>query len=444
MKAKTILLVAIPILILSFHTCTKAENGSGNENGKLPTLTTTSITKITGISAVSGGNITLEGSSTVTSRGVCWSTGTSPTTLDSKSSDGAGVGTFVSNLSNLNGNTTYFVRAYATNATGSGYGMAFSFKTLGNVPTVATMDATNINATGAKLIGTIQNNLLSTVVTFEYGTTTSYGTSVTASPSPVTDTNKVAVTFNLTGLTVNTSYHYRIKAVNSAGISYGDDKVFTTTPTATDTDGNTYNTIKIGDQIWMQENLKTSKFNDNSSITLIADNTAWTNTTGAGFCFYNNDASTYKATYGALYNWYAVSSGKLCPLGYHMPTDAEWKQLELYLGMSQSDVDKEAWRASGGVGNKIREVGNAHWTNTWTLGTNSSGFTALPAGLRNQNGNFQDIGTSVRFWSSTPYINTAAPYDIIGGWARTTNGYDIVYRGGNLIHYGTSVRCLKD
>jgi len=96
------------------------------------------------------------------------------------------------------------------------------------------------------------------------------------------------------------------------------------------------------------------------------------------------------------------------------------------------------------VCNKIREVGNAHWTNTWTLGTNSSGFTALPAGLRNQNGNFQDIGTSVRFWSSTPYINTAAPYDIIGGWARTTNGYDIVYRGGNLIHYGTSVRCLKD
>jgi len=444
MKVKTVFFAAIPIIILSFHTCTKDENGNGSGNGKLSTLTTTTITNITGISAVSGGNITLEGSSTVTARGICWSTGNTPTISDSKSSDGAGVGTFVSSLTNLNGNTTYFVRAYATNSTGSGYGMAVSFKTLGNVPAVTTMDAININATGAKLNGTIKNNLLSPVVTFEYGTTTSYGNSVTASPSPVTDTNKIAVTYILTGLTVNTVYHFRIKAVNSAGTSYGDDKVFTTTLSITDVDGNTYNTIKIGDQTWMQENLKTTKFNDNTSITLITDNTVWTNTTGAGFCFYNNDASAYKATYGALYNWYAVSSGKLCPIGYHMPTDAEWKQLELYLGMSQSDVDKETWRASGGVGNKIREVGNAHWINTWTLGTNSSGFTALPAGMRNQDGNFQDIGLSVRFWSSTPYINTYAPYDIIGGWARTTNGSDMVYRGGNLIHYGTSVRCVKD
>jgi uncharacterized protein (TIGR02145 family) len=444
MKIKTTLLATIPIIILSFITCTKNENETDKTDGNLPSVGTTPITNITGISAESGGNITLEGSNTVTARGVCWSTGSTPTISDSKSSDGAGVGAYISILTNLKGNTIYFVRAYATNAAGTGYGMAVSFKTLGNIPTATTLDANNINSTSANLYGTIKNNLLSTEVTFEYGTTISYGSSITATPSPITDTNLIAVSSNLTGLTQNTAYHYRIKAVNSAGISYGNDKVFTTTLLVTDADGNTYNTVKIGTQIWMQENLRTTKFNDNNPITLITDNATWTNTTSPGFCFYNNDASTYKTVYGALYNWYAVSSGKLCPLGYHMPTDTEWKQLELYLGMSQSDVDKEDWRASGAVGNKIREVGKAHWTNNWTQATNSSGFTALPSGIRNQYGSFQDIGISVWFCSSTPYYNTSAPYDIIGGWARRTNGYDQIARAGILIHYGTSVRCLKD
>jgi uncharacterized protein (TIGR02145 family) len=444
MEMKTTLSASILIFILYFTACTKSENGTDNKDGNLPSLTTTSITNITGISGVGGGNVTSEGTSTVTSRGVCWSTENTPNISESKTSDGAGVGVFISNLTNLNGNTVYFVRAYATNASGTGYGMAVSFKTLGNTPTIVTIDANNISSISANLIGTIKNNLLSTVVTFEYGTTISYGTSKTSSPSTITDTNLVGVTCTLTGLIQNTTYHYRIKAVNSAGTSYSDDKVFTTSLAVTDVEGNIYSTVKIGSQTWMQENLRTTKFNDNNPITLGTDNDIWTNTNNPAFCFYDNEASTYKIIYGALYNWNAVSSGKLCPLGYHIPTDSEWKQLELYLGMSQSDVDKEAWRGSGYVGNKIREASNTYWTNSWTQATNSSGFTALPAGRRNQIGNFQQIGMTVIFWSSTPYYNTTAPYDIIGGWARITNGYDLVYRGGVLTHEGASVRCLKD
>ena len=218
---KTFRFIGLSFLVISsiFHSCKKEE---------VPTLTTSAITNIAGTSATSGGTITSEGSGTIIARGVCWSTGTTPTITDNKTTDGAGAGTFTSSISGLNGATNYYVRAYATNSVGTGYGMAMSFTTLGQVPTATTQAATNITTTEAVLNGTVNANYLSSDVTFEYGTSTSYGQIVTATQSPITGNTNTNISANITGLIVGTTYHFRVKATNSLGTINGDDLTFTT------------------------------------------------------------------------------------------------------------------------------------------------------------------------------------------------------------------------
>jgi hypothetical protein len=215
---KNLTFLVIFLLILS----------TGCEKGKVPIITTSSVSNITGTSAVCGGNITSEGSSTVITRGVCWSTNLTPKLTDNKTTDGAGAGSFSSNITDLNGATIYYTRAYATNGTGTGYGMVMSFTTFGQSPLPTIGAATNINTTTATLKGTVNANYLSTVVTFEYGISTSYGDISTATQSPVTGNANTNVSANITGLTVATIYHYRIKAVNSLGTTYSNDITFTT------------------------------------------------------------------------------------------------------------------------------------------------------------------------------------------------------------------------
>ena len=190
---KNHLAIIILIVVIIASGCEKKD--------EVPVVTTSPISNITGITATSGGNITDEGSSTVTSRGVCWSTGSTPTISDNKTTDGAGAGSFSSNLTNLNGATNYYVRAYASNSTGTGYGMAMSFTTLGQSPLPTITSATSFNATDATLNGSVNPNYLSTIVTFEYGTTTSYGNSITATQSPITGKNTGNVSAKITGVT---------------------------------------------------------------------------------------------------------------------------------------------------------------------------------------------------------------------------------------------------
>ena len=212
----------LPILVIIVVTIL-----TGCKKEKVPVITTTSVTGITGTTATSGGNITDEGSSTVITRGVCWSTGLKPTIADTKTTDGAGAGSFSSNLTGLNAATVYYVRAFATNTIGTGYGMAMSFTTLGQSPTVTTLAATNINSTVATLNGSVNANFLSTDLTFEYGTTINYGNTIIATQSPVTGNTNTNVSANITGLIEGTTYHYRIVAVNSLGTTYGSDMTFT-------------------------------------------------------------------------------------------------------------------------------------------------------------------------------------------------------------------------
>ena len=155
----------------------------------------------------------------------------------------------------------------------------------------------------------------------------------------------------------------------------------------TDGDGNHYSVVQIGTQIWMGENLKTTKYNDGTSIPNVIDKVAWSNLTTPGYCWYNNDVAN-EITYGALYNWHAVNSNKLAPLGWHIPTDTDWTTLTDYLGGNNI------------AGGKLKDAGNTHYLSPNTGATNSSGFTALPGGYRFE-GIFYKKDSLAEFWSST-------------------------------------------
>jgi uncharacterized protein (TIGR02145 family) len=193
-----------------------------------------------------------------------------------------------------------------------------------------------------------------------------------------------------------------------------------------DIEGNTYKTVTIGTQTWMAENLRVARYKNGTTILLVTENTAWDNLTTPGYCWYNNDEATNKATYGALYNWYTVSTGNLCPAGWHVPTDAEWTTLTTYLN------------GESVAGGKLKETGTAHWASPNTGATNETGFTALPGGDRDGNGAYNGIGSYGYWWGSTEYSTTNA-------WLRDMSyNYSGVYRNTNTKQFGFSVRCLRD
>jgi uncharacterized protein (TIGR02145 family) len=204
--------------------------------------------------------------------------------------------------------------------------------------------------------------------------------------------------------------------------------------TVTDADGNVYNTVTIGTQVWMVENLKTTKYNDGTDIPLITDNAAWTGLSTPGYCWYGNNIVN-KDIYGGLYNWYTVNTGKLCPTGWHMPTDEEWKILEMYLGMTQAQADVTTnWRGTD-QGTQLKSTSG--W-NSGGNGTNTSGFSALPGGYRWYDGSFNNVGENSSLWSSAVFdTNDALGRNLYYG----ING---VLRSNFYKRDGFSVRCLKN
>jgi hypothetical protein len=195
----------------------------------IPVLSTAVVGNVTESTATCGGNITSDGRSAIIIFGVCWSTSAKPTiNNDSKTVSGLGTGPFTISIDGLTGGTAYWVRAYATNSVGTAYGNDITFTTLGQAPTAITDSTTNISGTTATLNGIVNANYLPTTVTFEYGTTASYGSTVTAIQGEVTGNNSTNVSADISVLTPNTDYHFRIKAVNNLGTVYGDDITFIT------------------------------------------------------------------------------------------------------------------------------------------------------------------------------------------------------------------------
>jgi uncharacterized protein (TIGR02145 family) len=209
-------------------------------------------------------------------------------------------------------------------------------------------------------------------------------------------------------------------------------------PTVTDIDGNVYQTVLIGDQCWMMENLKVTHYCNGDAIPKVTNDTEWQGLTTGALCNYDNNES-HVATYGRLYNWYAVADSRgLAPEGWHVATDEDWKRLEMYLGMSQAEADAEGWRGTD-EGGKLKEAGVAHWLPPNEGATNESGFAALPGGFRsNDSGIFGGIGIDGPLWTSTQH-NTS---DVYG---RGLNySLSAVNRGHGDKRVGASVRCVKD
>jgi uncharacterized protein (TIGR02145 family) len=199
--------------------------------------------------------------------------------------------------------------------------------------------------------------------------------------------------------------------------------------TVTDIDGNVYNTVTIGTQVWMAENLKTTKYRNGEAIPHITDNTTWYNLTTGAYYNYNNNTS-YGAVYGKLYNWFAVTDSRnIAPTGWHVPTDAEWTTLTTYLG------------GESVAGGKLKEAGTSHWASPNTGATNETGFTALPCGYRlDTTGTVADTSHLSNFWSSSENIGS---YN--AAWFKS-----ITYNTGALIRSysdkrsGYTVRCVRD
>lgn len=203
-----------------------------------------------------------------------------------------------------------------------------------------------------------------------------------------------------------------------------------------DVDGNVYKKIKIGKQWWMAENLKTTRYNNEEPIDYPGeDNDSWKTYTKGVYAWCNNDINS-KDIYGGLYNWYAVNTGKLCPVGWHVSSDDEWKILEKYLGMTLEETDIEGLRGTP-AGGKLKETGIMHWLEPNFGATNESGFTALPAGTRDPDGSFSGMYEVSCWWTSTPSVP--------GPWKRYIGyGDDNIGRDRNDKACGWSVRCVKN
>ncbi|MCX6303051.1 MAG: expansin EXLX1 family cellulose-binding protein [Bacteroidia bacterium] len=204
------------------------------------------------------------------------------------------------------------------------------------------------------------------------------------------------------------------------------DKTVTFTFSAcTDGDNNNYPVVQIGSQIWMAENLRTTKLNDGISLTLESRNDYWSWTWDASYCWYDNNETANKNTYGALYNWYSINTGRLCPAGWRLPTNTETASLVSYLGTADA-------------GSKLKEAGTSHWTGN-TGATNESGFKALPGGYRDGNdGVFSGIGNNNYMWGfNEDNINNAWSHYL------TATGSELT-EASKLKQYGYSVRCIKN
>ena len=329
----------------------------------IPSVTTTAVGNITGNSATVGGNVTSDGGETVFDRGVCYSTTPFPTVSDNCIHIGQGTGSFSDNLNGLQPETTYYIRAFAINSIGVGYGSEVSFTTT----------------------------------------------------------------------TSNTAQ---------------DGQPCSGTPTLTDIDGNIYNTVQIGQQCWMKENLRTSKYADNMPI--LAGNT-YSCTEPYRYAPDNNESNV--PTHGYLYNWAAVMNGAsssnanpsvvqgICPTGWHVPSDAEWTQLinhvssqSQYVCGSDNTYIAKALASTTGWSSSANTcaVGNT------PSGNNASGFSALPTG--NYGGDWIYFGNDATFWSATEHYGYSCE-----AWYRHLS-YDFAYemRYYDVMSVGMSVRCVRD
>lgn len=425
-------------------------SGCKEEEPPVLIINTAPVTGITTNSAISGGNISSNLGPEVIARGVVLSTSDKPgyPTLESNdviTYDGEGDGEFKSEMTGLLPLTSYRVRAYASFDFDTFYGPAFEF-TSKSLPEVKTTAAWNITGTfvviGGKLVHDGESPV--TFVGVCWGTHEEPDLSGNYTNAHVIQGGFFS---RIEGLEPNTTYYARAYATNDMGTGYGEQISFTTLEdetvgTVTDIDGNKYATVKYGNQEWMTENLRVTRYNDGTPISFIPENYDWWMNTSPAY-------SWYRMAYGALYNWYAIdqdSNGgrNICPVGWHVPDHDEWEELQNYLIIEGYNYDGSAsgnmiakamaapptWKYSSDIG--------APGNSDFPAKINASGFSALPGGHRDSNGSFNYIGHYGTWWSSTKYSHE---YILVR---------EIVYLRSRLeftwstMGRGLSVRCMRE
>lgn len=295
------------------------------------------------------------------------------------------------------------------------------------VPEVYAFEPSNVTETQAMVMSEVMSDGGSPLITRGVVWSTLPKPTV-ALPSKTSEgTAQGMLTSTITGLTAATTYYVRAYATNANGTGYSQDVIISTPltgTTVTDFDGNVYNTVLIGTQTWLAQNLKTTKLNDGTPIPNVTDETAWNLLSTPGYAWYANDNVTY-ADYGILYNWYTVGTGTLCPAGWHVPTDTEWSTLSSFLGGIMV------------AGGKLKETGTAHWTMPNTNATDEFGFTALPGGFRSYMGPFMDVTMAGNWWTSS--MISVDPANVI-----ITYGTGELMISQGMSGMGHSVRCLQD
>lgn len=407
-------LILFPILLL-FYSCEKAE---------IPSLYTVAIFDQENEKLVSGGEIISDGGAPIIAKGVCWNLNGNPTIDDTKTLDGAGNANYSSEVKDLALANTYYLRAYAINSEGVGYGQVIKIITANpKLATIKTIEGTDIDVNSITLKAELIDNGKAQI--------TEKGICWGTNELPTTSDKKVSVTSNenifetnITNLEINTTYYFRSYAINSVGTSYGNQLSYKTKDSVVDVEGNSYKIVKIGDQIWMAENLKTTKYNDGVSLMFTSSSYDWLMQTKGAYCWTHDDPS-YKNIYGAYYNFNAVKTGKLAPKGWRVPTQADWVQLQNHLGGPAT---------SGG---KLKSTGN-RWEFPNLGASNESGFNALPASYRSKvNGTNPFVGQYSLFWSSTPGTNGAGRFMLY--YYDATSNFDF-----DSETFGFNVRCIKE
>ena len=368
----------------------------------------------------------------IQSRGICWSTSMNPTINGNKTIEGSGSGTFTSTVSGLDKGVVYYARPYVFNQYGVFYGDEVTFKT-NNWPTVSTTEISNtgtfIPTTGGAILENGGKPVIKTGICWS------------THPLPTTDDNiseDRALQSSLDlypyfishpyGLIPSTTYYLRAYATNLVGTGYGEQKIFVTPQAAVfDLDGNPYSSVNIGSQVWLVENLKTTRYANGDIIPKIPDLTDWYNTVSGAWSYYDNDAQ-YEIPYGKLYNWFAVSDSRnLCPSGWHFPKDEEWSLMIDYLG------------GNNVAGGKLKESGTTHWVSPNNGASNLTGFTALPGGSRpGTPGYIHILGFNSLFWTSTAFSSEEAL--TVSFFQSSIEINRVTYTK----QWGFSARCIKD
>ena len=396
---------------------------------------TSTPTLITTNSAVMGGLITVAPGNTIIRRGVTWKVLNSNS--NASTGEAGGAGAFSLPISNLAPSTNYIYQAYAIdnkNKWVKGNEISFTTNAI-SLPIINTSSSTFVSSSRATIGGDVIDDGGAPVI--ESGVVYSNSPNPTISNSKVVNgSGNSSFMLNLSGLTPNSKYYVKAYGKNSQGVGYGNEISFTTsiltvnTGSVSDLEGNVYKTVQIGTQVWMAENLKTTKYNNGTTITNVTDQVAWQNLTTGAYCWYNNSI-TNKPAYGALYNYYVIKNGNVCPTGWHVPSNEEWDILITFLG-------------GGAVaGGKMKEAGTSHWVAPNTGATNSSTFTALPSGARRSYG-FNWLTNSGAWWSSTiEPPSQSNPNYIPPNWyyllaTSTAN----VGKSYSIINDGNTIRCV--